>query len=61
MSSPISSIAFEGIKLKRSMRILLKQLGLAYAVKEGMLLITSEESPELPWLASKPKVNKGIQ
>jgi hypothetical protein len=31
----------EGISLKTTLRLMLKQLGLAYCVKDGLLLISS--------------------
>ena len=36
-------INLEGVPLKTSLRLLLKQLGLAYCVKEGLLIISSPE------------------
>jgi len=38
------TIDLEGVPLRVTLRLLLKQLGLAYMVKDGMLYITSEDS-----------------
>jgi len=38
------SLDLEGVPLKTTLRLLLKQLGLAYQTKDGVLIITSEES-----------------
>lgn len=43
MSSPIK-INVEGIPLKTSLRLMLRQLGLGYAVKDGLLIISEAES-----------------
>jgi hypothetical protein len=43
--SPIS-IDLEGIPLKSSLRLALKQLGLVYSVRDGLLLITSESADD---------------
>ena len=42
LQSPVK-INLEGVPLKTSLRLLLKQLGLAYCVKEGLLIISSPE------------------
>jgi tetratricopeptide (TPR) repeat protein len=36
----------EGVPLKTTLRLMLKQLGLAYTVKDGFLMITSEDSED---------------
>ncbi|MGZ3300469.1 MAG: hypothetical protein ACXWO3_06160 [Isosphaeraceae bacterium] len=45
LTSPVS-IDLEGVPLKRTLRLLLKQLGLTYTVKDGYLMITSETSED---------------
>jgi len=42
------SIALEGIPLKTTLRLLLKQLNLTYTVKDGLLTITSSSSEDQP-------------
>jgi RNA polymerase sigma factor (sigma-70 family) len=42
-----ATINLEGIRLKTSLRLLLNQLSLGYAVKEGLLIIASPNSQEL--------------
>ena len=44
-TSPVS-IDLEGVPLKTTLRLLLKQLGLTYTVKDGFLMITSQESED---------------
>ena len=44
MTSTISGIDLEGIELRTSLRLCLKQLDLAYVVKDGLLFITSAEN-----------------
>jgi hypothetical protein len=39
-------IDLEGVPLKTTLRLLLKQLGLVYTVKDGFLMITSEDSED---------------
>ncbi|MDE2508784.1 MAG: STN domain-containing protein, partial [Planctomycetota bacterium] len=46
-SSPVT-IDLEGIPLKTTLRLILKQLGLTYTVKDGMITITSETSDDQP-------------
>jgi hypothetical protein len=41
-------IDLEGVALKTSLRLCLKQLGLAYNIRDGVLLFTSEESAVIP-------------
>jgi hypothetical protein len=45
LTSPVS-INLEGVPLKTTLRLLLKQLGLTYTVKDGFLMITSQESED---------------
>ena len=45
LTSPVS-IDLEGVPLKTTLRLLLKQLGLTYTVKDGFLMITSQESED---------------
>ncbi len=42
MATPIT-IDLEGVPLKTTLRLLLKQLGLAYCVKDGLLMISTPE------------------
>jgi hypothetical protein len=46
MTSTISGIDLEGIELRTSLRLCLKQLDLAYVVKDGLLFITSAENDD---------------
>ena len=39
-------IDLEGVPLKTTLRLILKQLGLAYTVKDGFMMITSEDSED---------------
>src|SRR5436305_14652287 len=45
LTSPIT-LELEGVPLKTTLRLLLKQLGLTYTVKDGLLTITSESSED---------------
>jgi hypothetical protein len=45
-SSPVR-ISLEGVRLKTSLRLALRQLELVYVVKEGLLIITHPNSEEL--------------
>ena len=47
MTSPVT-LDLEGVPLKTTLRLLLKQLGLTFTVKDGMLTITSESSEDQP-------------
>ena len=47
MTSPVM-LDLEGVPLKTTLRLLLKQLGLTYTVKDGLLTITSESSEDQP-------------
>jgi len=44
---PLGTLNLEGVRLKTSLRLLLEQMGLAYTVKEGLLMIVQPNSPEL--------------
>ena len=47
MASPIT-LNLEGVPLKRSLKLLLKQLELTYTVKDGLMTITSTTSKDQP-------------
>jgi hypothetical protein len=47
LASPVT-LELEGVPLKTTLRLLLKQLGLTYTVKDGLLTITSEGSDNQP-------------
>jgi hypothetical protein len=47
LTSPIT-LDLEGVPLKTTLRLLLKQLGLTYTVKDGLLTITSASSEDQP-------------
>jgi hypothetical protein len=47
MTSPIT-LDLEGVPLKTTLRLLLKQIGMTYTVKDGMLTITAESSEDQP-------------
>jgi hypothetical protein len=47
MQSPVT-MSLEGVPLKTTLRLLLRQLGLTYTVKDGLLTITSETSTDQP-------------
>jgi hypothetical protein len=47
MTSPVT-LDLEGVPLRITLRLLLKQLGLTYDVKNGLLTITSESSEDRP-------------
>ena len=44
MTSTIRNVELDGVKLRVSLRLCLQQLDLGYCVKDGFLLITSQES-----------------
>ena len=46
MTSVVSGIDLEGIELRTSLRLCLKQIDLAYVVKDGLLFITSAENDD---------------
>jgi RNA polymerase sigma factor (sigma-70 family) len=43
MTSTVKSMDLEGIPLRRTLQLLLKQLGLVYSVQDGFLYITAEQ------------------
>ncbi|WP_422928348.1 hypothetical protein [Singulisphaera sp. PoT] len=47
MSSPVT-LDLEGVPLKTTLRLILKQLTLTYTVKDGMITITSENAEDTP-------------
>src|SRR5215218_8713095 len=47
MTSPVT-LDLEGVPLKTTLRLMLKQLGLTYSVKDGLLTITAENSEDQP-------------
>jgi hypothetical protein len=47
LTSPVT-LDLEGVPLKTTLRLLLKQLGMTYTVKDGLLTITSESSEDQP-------------
>jgi tetratricopeptide (TPR) repeat protein len=47
LQSPVT-MSLEGVPLKTTLRLMLKQLGLTYTVKDGLLTITSETSTDQP-------------
>jgi hypothetical protein len=47
LQSPVT-LDLEGVPLKTTLRLLLKQLGLTYTVKDGLLTITAESSDNQP-------------
>jgi hypothetical protein len=48
MTSTVTNIDLDSVPLRTSLRLCLAQLDLAYYVKDGLLLITSRESEDLP-------------
>ena len=50
MTSTVA-IELEGVALKTSLRLCLKQLCLSYSVRDGMLLITSVRKPDNAYLS----------
>ena len=44
MTSTVRDMDLEGVPLRRTLQLLLKQLDLVYFVEDGMLYITSDES-----------------
>ncbi len=47
MTSPVT-IDLNGVSLKTTLRLILRQLGLTYTVKDGLMTITSETSIDQP-------------
>jgi hypothetical protein len=50
------TIDLDGAKLKTSLRLMLGQLGLAYTVKDGLLIIDKADSPELDPPSARSRV-----
>lgn len=50
MKSTVTNIDLDGVPLRTSLRLCLAQLDLEYYVKDGLLVITSRESEDLPLL-----------
>ncbi len=48
MTSTVRGLDFEGVPLKRSLHLMLKQLDLSYSIRDGLLMITSEASKITP-------------
>ncbi len=48
MTSTVRGLDFEGVPLKRSLHLMLKQLDLSYSIRDGLLMITSENSKITP-------------
>ena len=48
MTSTVTGMNFEGVRLETSLKHCLKQLDLGYIVKDDLLLITSTETLERP-------------
>ena len=46
MTSTVRNMDLEGVPLKITLKLLLKQLDLTYTVKDGFLMITSKESED---------------
>ena len=44
---PTVTLDLGGVELKTALRLMLGQVGLAYTVKEGLLIIDKPESPEI--------------
>jgi hypothetical protein len=47
IDSPVT-LDLDGVSLKKSLKLMLKQLGLAYTVKDGLMTITAELSKDVP-------------
>jgi RNA polymerase sigma factor (sigma-70 family) len=60
MSSPVT-LDLEGVALRETLRLVLKQLGLLYSVKDGLLTITSQSSEDTwtPILTLAEKATRG--
>ena len=50
MSSELARIDLDGVPLGTGLRLYLKQLGLEYIVKDGLLLITSPDEMDALWM-----------
>ena len=53
MGSTFLALDLEGVELRTSLPLLLKQLDLEYDVRDGLLVITSQESSEFRWRSSR--------
>ena len=51
----------DGVPLRRTLQLLLRQLGLIYFVYDGMLYITSEESEQSDPTREPPPIEKKIE
>ena len=51
----------DGVPLRRTLQLLLKQLGLVYYVYDGMLFITSENSEDVNPTLEPPPIETKIQ
>ncbi len=63
MTSPVT-MDLEGVPLKMSLRLMLRQLGLSYCVIDGVLIISSDEGIArelMEFEASQPEKPKGFQ
>jgi hypothetical protein len=54
---PTVTLDLDDVKLKTALRLMLGQVGLAYAVKEGLLIIDNSGSPEIAPHGSGPAVH----
>jgi uncharacterized protein YbaR (Trm112 family) len=59
MTSPVVLIDLEGVPLRTTLRLLLEQLGLAYQIRDGVLIITSEEAVDATDQEPKTPVRDG--
>ncbi len=48
MTSTVRNMNLEGVPLRRTLQLLMKQIGLGYFVVDGMLYITSEDAAKQP-------------
>jgi hypothetical protein len=55
------TLELEGIPLRTSLRLLLRQLNLVYGVNDGLLIITSPESDLLSDGFGKQAAGRGLQ
>ena len=57
MTSTVRNMDLEGVPLRRTLQLLLKQLDLMYFVDDGILYITSAESED-PWARFGPSISE---
>jgi RNA polymerase sigma factor (sigma-70 family) len=57
MASTVSHMDLEGIPLKTTLRLMLKQLGLAYCVRDGFLMISSPQAIVDELMEAKQELN----